>query len=213
MTALNVEMNECDHPSQQDLDEYVFGRLPEFQIEAMEIHVLTCESCVDRLENLELHIATIKLALGSLHAEQTAEILEPQTGSWNWLPMPQVSWILIAALITMCVSPLHIAWRSRPASEVRLHAYRGSDVDFVPQGRSLLLHVNTVDLPEEVISVQVVDGDGDEVWTGRTVIRNDEGRILLPGFSKSGSYFLRLYASRAEDDSPSLLREFGFRVQ
>jgi hypothetical protein len=140
MTILTLGISEDNHPTDNALEEYVFQRLSENQIEAMEIHMLACESCVDRLEGLELHIATLKCALGSSQAEQTAGIPELQPRNWNWRPMPQVSWILVAALITMCVAPLHIARRSRPASEVSLHAYRGSDVDSVPQGRSVLLH-------------------------------------------------------------------------
>jgi hypothetical protein len=74
--------------------------------------------------------------------------------------------------------------------------------------------INALDLPEEPVSVQVVDVSGAKVWTGQTEIRNGQARVVLPRFDSDGSFFIRLYsASSLGQSGPILLQEFAFRVQ
>jgi hypothetical protein len=61
------------------LEEYVLGRLPENELETIETHALACEFCLDRLEDLDLHAATMKLALRDLQVEESSRASDWRT--------------------------------------------------------------------------------------------------------------------------------------
>lgn len=208
--VLNSEIIEGNHPTDDTLEEYFFQRLPEQHQEVLETHLLTCQWCLGKFDNVELDITTMKLALKTLQAENTNEIQAPH---WSWLAFPGLRYVAAAGLVTICVSLPHITRRSVPISEVSLHAYRGSDVAVVPQQRITPLLIDATDLPEGVVSVQVVDLYGAQVWTGRSEIHKSQTQVVLPRLSKDGPFFLRLYGSHDSQDGPMLLREFVFNVE
>jgi hypothetical protein len=204
-------MGENDHPTVSDFEEYIFERLPEGKVESVETHVLACESCLGNFEDLELHIAAMKLALGDLLAEETVSAGARQT-RWFSVCFPRPSWVAAAALIALSLSlPQFIRQRSA-TPEISLHAYRGLETPVLPQRSRVRLALDAVDLPQGVVSVQVVDSFGHELWTDRSIIHNLVARVVLPDSGKKGFYFLRLYGTSGRYEL-ALLREFVFRVQ
>lgn len=201
-----------DHPSNETLEEYAFHRLPEHHVETIETHLLACEFCLDWLEAVELHIATMKAALGRLQVQQHVEATPRRLFEWAWLQYPRLSCAAAAALIAVFVFIPQVVRRSAPMSDVVLHAYRGSDVPIVPD-RSTKITFDAISLPVGPVSIQIVDASGVEVWTGWSTISNDKGNVYFPKMTNGGEYFLRVYSLTGGHDSPTLLREFAFQVQ
>jgi len=50
------------HPSEDILEEYVFGRLPEVLTARAEEHLLICPACQDALEQTDRFISAMKVA-------------------------------------------------------------------------------------------------------------------------------------------------------
>ena len=210
MKKLNAPMGDHrNHPTDDVLEEYMFGRLAEAVLEPVETHVLTCDLCVRRLELLETDAAALKLALSGVSIRHSSDARAPV---WNWISLPSLAWITAAALLALFVSVPKLAQHGTPKAQVTLHAYRGSEIAVLPMHQSALLTMDAFDLPTEAVSVQVVDSNGKELWTGRTSIRNDRADVVLPALTKRGTYFLRLYGPLPSATDTSLLREFVFQV-
>ncbi len=79
----------------------------------------------------------------------------------------------------------------------------------VPEDCRLHLRLNTSDLAEGSVIVQIVDGSGSEVWKGAAVIHHDRLDVSVPSLTEAGTHFLRVYDS----SQGGLLREFAFRVR
>jgi hypothetical protein len=212
MQQLNPSMRHADHSTDDLLEEFLFGRLPEHVLEIVETHVLACESCVARVEALEAHIATMKLALADARLHESANTRQLRRSVWHWLSLPTVAWATAAALLALCLSLPQLPPHRTPRPEVILHAYRGSETAVVPLHRSVVLRMDALDLPADDISVQIVDVYGTEAWTGRTSVKHERAEVILPPQPKTGTYFLRLYRPSSSSTDVSLLREFEFEV-
>jgi hypothetical protein len=210
MRTLNVQIDERDHLTESALEDYAFRRLPEDQIEVTETHLLVCESCVNRLEEMETYIGAMKRGLRALQADQTLNhvVTVPST----WLRFPSLRWAAVAALLAVGVCVPVLVRNNAPTALVSLHAYRGSEAVTVPRLRETTLLIDARDLPREGVRVQVVDTFGAEVWTGTARINGDSARVVLPAQAKNGAYFLRLYDTASTPDL-RLLREFAFNVR
>jgi hypothetical protein len=52
------------HPDEEDLEEFLFGRLPECQRQNIESHLHACDSCSERLIALADFIRVLRKAMG-----------------------------------------------------------------------------------------------------------------------------------------------------
>jgi len=196
-----------EHPSEDALERFLLHRSNEEELETVETHILACNSCVSRLEAMEIQIAATKIALSELHQEKTAEeYAKAQNPRKSWFSFQKLSWAGAAAALAlgMVVTPAF-----KPA-DVNLSAYRGSETTVVPEWRPLHLHLNATDLAANDVSAEVVDADGNQVWKGSTSIKGNQADLTLPRLTKSGSYLLRLYAANG---SGNPLREYSFRTK
>jgi hypothetical protein len=201
------------HPTEDELERYILNRSREEELEGLEIHILACESCVSRLEDLEFHINAIKLALQDTRREQLAKAALPQESSWKaWFTVPKLSLTgaVAAAALALIVVPAFLPHRA-PVAQVTLSAFRGEETSIVPAGHRLDVHLNTADLAEGAVLVAVVDIRGVELWKGSASIQRAQAEVMIPAFRERGAYFLRLYAQGNSDSE--LLREFAFQVQ
>lgn len=206
-------MLHADHPTDDALEEYLFGRHAEQDLEAVETHVLACESCVARLERLETDLAVMKVALSNLpiHHSRNAQPFGASILDWLWVP--PLAWAFTAALLALCVSFPKIRQQGTPTTDVTLHANRGSEFAVVPVHHSALLTMDAFDLPAETVSVQLVDIYGKELWAARTSVKDDRAKVILPALPNTGTCFLRLYGPPSSSTDASLLREFVFEVR
>jgi anti-sigma factor ChrR (cupin superfamily) len=49
-----------DHPSEEVLEQYLFGSLPEPEAESVEEHLLVCHSCIDSAEQLLAFVHSLR---------------------------------------------------------------------------------------------------------------------------------------------------------
>ncbi len=198
-----------NHPSEDNLERFVLHQMQEEELESLESHILACDSCVARLEYLELNIAATKMALAQVHQEKVAESFAKQKSSgWSWLKISGFSLAGTAAAVALTVSVLP----NFRTVERDLSAYRGSETTEVPANHPLFLHLNAKDLPAEAVSVELVSEEGKAIWKGAGAIDHQKVDAHLPRISEKGNYLIRLYAAD-KSSAADLLREFSFQVQ
>src|SRR5207248_1085507 len=119
-----------DHPTEEALERFLLHQSREAELEVLETHILVCESCVTRLEDLEVRIAAAKLALTVILAQQSVKATAKERTSWrrSWFTVRNFSLAgTVAALsLGIVIAPLKIR-RTAPVSEVTLSAYRGME--------------------------------------------------------------------------------------
>lgn len=207
-----IEMQpQIEHPTEETLEKFLLHRMQDEELETTETHILACDSCVARLEAMEIQLEATKIALAEFHKQTVEEnYAAAKSSRWAWLRMPALSLAGVGATLAIALS---VAPRFTPI-ERSVSAVMGSEVTAIPAGRPLLLHLNAKDLPEEKVSVQVVSAEGNELWKGDSNIHNATVDAKLPKFSEKGNYLVRLYgpSDKASNDS-NLLREFSFSVE
>jgi Putative zinc-finger len=52
-----------DHPSEEVLEQYLFGSLPEPEAEGVEEHLLVCHSCIEFAEQLLVFVQSLRTTL------------------------------------------------------------------------------------------------------------------------------------------------------
>ena len=213
-TSSVIDMQQyTEHPTEETLERFLMHQMQEEELESMETHILACDSCVARLEEMEIQIAATKIALAELHNQTVAENYAKEKSSrWAWFKSH--SWSLAGATAALALAVAVVPRFAAVSSfETEVSAYRGSETTVIPAGRPLLLHLNAKDLPTEPVSVEVVNSDGNQVWKGSSAINHEKVDAKLPEISKEGNYLLRLYASGKSNAPGDLLREFSFEVK
>ena len=201
------------HPTDEALERFLLHHANEEELEVVETHILACESCVTRLEDLEFLIATTKLALQEVRSEQLAKQAAKQQYSWkNWITVPRLSWAGGLAVFALGVALVPQLTQQHP-TDVALSAYRGLDISTVPEGRPLHMSLNANDLGNGPVTVELVDSRGLRLWQGSSNIQNDKVDIAVPRISQMGTHFIRLYSPKPGNGEGDLLREFAFQVK
>ncbi|MFL6352464.1 MAG: hypothetical protein ACJ74Z_11520 [Bryobacteraceae bacterium] len=209
------------HPTEDELERFILNRSTDEELEDLEVHILACESCVTRLEDLELQIRATKVALQDMRREELAKAALPEERSWkawlavpNWLAAPKFSLAgaVVAVALGVIIIPAFLP-QPAPVAQVSLSAYRGEESSIVPAGHRLELHLNTTDLAEGPVLASVVDLRGAELWKGTATIHHERADVRLPPINGKGAHFLRLYAPTEATSDSGLLREFAFQVQ
>jgi anti-sigma factor RsiW len=204
------------HPTEDELELFVLGRSPDQELETLETHILACNSCVTRLEELELEINATKLALRDMQREQLNKASSRQGSGWSLhFPVPKFSLVgaVVMVALGIIVAPA-VRQHHTPVAEVSLSTYRGAEgPSTVPEGRRLQVHLNASDLAEASVIVEVVDAHGITVWKGRATIQHEQVDVMAPPITERGTHFLRVYAPEQPNGEDRLLREFAFKVE
>jgi Putative zinc-finger len=195
------------HPAQEELEEYVFGRLPEQSVADFEEHLLICARCQDRLKATDDYVQLMK------HA---AARWEPAVGAGvgrTVLRSPIVAILTACAITAIIAFAILLPRRGTPAPQtVELAAFRGSSPALAQTmaGAPLILLIDGADLDDaHGLRLEVVDSGGKAVWSGPAPQPSADGKMQarLGARLASGVYWVRLYSPGHE-----LVREFGFRV-
>jgi hypothetical protein len=203
-----------EHPAEDVLERFLLHQSNEEETEVVETHFLACESCVTRLENLEMQIAAIKLALQEVHKEQVAKAVARERATWrNWFTVPRLSMVgAVAALALGVFLAPQFTGRSTPVAQISLVAYRGLETPTVPKDHQLHVHLNATDLNRTSVQVELVDDRGSQLWKATAPVHQDEIDVNVPQISETGTHFFRIYAPGSGGDE-ELLREFAFQVR
>jgi hypothetical protein len=183
-----------EHPTEDSLERYLLRHSSAKELEQLETHILGCPECVARLERAESYITCMQAACREVVAEAEAEESPSNIMSWfdratGWLTPLRLSWtaavaVLVAGLI---VAPAQFALRS-PVSpaHVNLAAWRGAESVSVPAKRPLNVRLNSIDLPDGAVGVQLVDSQGKEVSHGSASINQESTQVVLPPLHSAG---------------------------
>jgi hypothetical protein len=207
------------HPSEDVLDEYALGRLPESTVATLEEHILLCSGCQSRVLDVDDFVAAMKTAAAEIRQKD----FERLTHTANPPHRPRVQtalWTL--ALVSAGIAGVVISVRiERPpeAIAVPLSAFRGGEAGgsaHAPAGRTLRLMIDSSTLPLAAeYRLQVVNANGREVWSGAAVASDGKLSAQIARTLRPGVYWVRIYSaglSARPSGGPDLLREFGLRL-
>lgn len=218
------------HPTEEILEEYIFGRVYEPALAALEEHLLVCVPCQVKLEELEDYVALMKSATSAWDQDREAfrAGYVPEWGISKRFAIPAVSGlrVLKAAGLTAALAgaaffaTTHAPWHARPvppAASVKLMAMRGGGAKDgtadglaeAPSGKPLDLTIDGANLPPATgYRLEVVNQSGHEIWKGAAAVTGTQLSAQIPAGPRPGVYWVRLYSSSGE-----FLREFGMRLQ
>jgi hypothetical protein len=197
------------HPEETELEQYSMGTLFETRLELFEEHLLACNSCQDRLLEMEAYVNAMRSA--SPKARQVRK--SPWADLFRW---PRPAWMVTFALSAVVLVAARV-WIVAPASRtemasVVLHSSRGIEglaTTKAPAGKLLSLTVDLTELPAfDAYRLEIVERTGKQVWDA--VARPADGKITQATTTglPAGQYYVRLYAPNRE-----LLREFSLGVK
>ncbi|HWF47101.1 MAG TPA: hypothetical protein VG168_08855 [Bryobacteraceae bacterium] len=195
------------HPSEDLLEKFARNGCGDDELEVVEAHILGCEICVTRLEELDDFLSAFQPAYQEVQRSRSRSV-----------PRFSFQWMLglaTAAVLGICLSFLprfsHRAERTiLPAAQLQLFAERGNEAVSAPASRPLQVRLSATDLPQRILSVDLVNAVGSPVWHGSTQVTHDKATVNLPPM-QAGAYFLRL--SSGPKDHSELLREFAFQIK
>jgi hypothetical protein len=202
------------HPTEELLEEYIFGRVRDPVLAVLEEHLLLCDSCQATLHDLEEYACLMKAGLASFEAsakERQSDLFSPLhvPSRFSWTGIVLVCALLLAILATT------VPRRSQrtAGATVQLAALRGGEDGGLaggPANRPLDFSIDATSLPPALgYRLELVDPSGRILWAEAA---QQTGPKLSAHFARgadSGVYWVRLYSSG--DDQ--LLREFGLQLQ
>ena len=188
------------HQSDELLELYALGRLPDSDSAPLEEHLLVCELCRERLDQVEAYALALRSAIAQEPVSAAAD---------GWFrEFFQFRNLLFAggfaAAVLLAVLYLHPRANIAPFASLELTAMRGNMVSIQPARETDIL---LADAPAQSSTpVQMVDASGGTVWNG--IPEPVSHRIRVMKQLAPGSYFVRLF-----DSNGGLLHEYGFQVQ
>ena len=187
------------HQSDDTLELYALGRLADSEAEQLEEHLLLCESCRNRTDEIG----------NFAHAMRAAPAKREQREWFAWL-QPRFAMVGAFAAVVLAVG---IYWmRANPplasVASLQLTAMRG-EMQTVGTARELDLVLSDAPAEGEPFRMDLVDANGANVWTGIPEIVNG-GLVGTKVKTRlaPGTYFARLFSA-----SGQLLHEYGFQVK
>ena len=200
------------HGTEDQLEQYALGRLPDSDLPAFEEHLLMCALCQERLDE------ACDFAVGMQEALAADAFPVPPAGFFNfdWLRRPVfplalacAALVLIVAVYSSGVLAGRLNGRTKfvPAAALQLTAMRGEMPFSLPAKQ---IHLTLMDAPQTgaPFHVQVVDATGKAEWNGLVSPATGVAQVDIQKALSPGDYFVRL-----NDSDGKLVHEYGFRVR
>ena len=159
-SVLTFESHDGAHPSEDDLEEFVFGRLDGAALEQLEEHLLVCDHCRRRLSETESFVASTRAAARKMLG---APAPTPKARKFS---APTMAWIGAFA-VALLVLGFSIAPSFRTAQSVELVAERGLTRGQALAGRPLDLRLDMAGLGERASPPQwleIVNARGERLY-------------------------------------------------
>jgi predicted anti-sigma-YlaC factor YlaD len=193
------------HRSDEQLELYALGRLPEPSVAEVEEHLLVCPACRERVDDLEAYAFAMRQAISTEPAKPSHWL--SRFRCWfqrSRLKMPVLAWAAgLAAILFAVTLYLQFIPHLAPLATLQLTAMRGAMPSVGPSRET---DITLADAPTgAALRAKIVDATGSTVWSGALDPRTH--RIALTRQFAPGSYFVRLF-----DDNGKLLHEYGFQV-
>jgi hypothetical protein len=190
------------HQTDERLELYALGRLPEQWVAEVEEHLLVCAACQERVDDLEAYAFAMRQAISTEPAKP------PRRLTWfqrSWLKIPVLAWSgCLAAIILAVALYLQSAPHLAPLASLQLTAMRGA---MPVVGLAREIDITLADAPSgTTLRAEIVNATGSTVWGGTPEPQTH--KIALTRQLAPGNYFVRLF-----DDGSKLLHEYGFQVR
>ncbi|HKD07420.1 MAG TPA: hypothetical protein VKB79_16075 [Bryobacteraceae bacterium] len=189
------------------LELYTLGRLPASETERIEEHLLICDCCRDRLDEIAAFAFSAREALKEMPPE-------PRASSWRGLfRLPDVGLWRPGLAIACAFAVLTLAagmYRVRrggplaPVTALQLAAVRAEGIPVVAPSRVLDIHL--VDA-RDASRVIIVNDRGSIVWSGGTTHAPADTNARVQTALPEGEYSVRAYT-----DGGRLMHAYEFRI-
>lgn len=200
------------HGDDDRLERYVLGRLAENEVVEVEEHLILCEACRDKLEEIGAFAPAMRQELQKPWAEEarfdwlSGLSRRLSGGLTGWLSRPGFA---MAGAFAAIVLAFGIYWIGRsagsaPVASLQLMAVRNEAQPTVEPARELDLTFADAPARGAPFQVEVVDASGGKVWSGSA----EQNKVKVTRRLSPGDYFVRLYSA-----SGQLLHEYEFRVK
>jgi hypothetical protein len=213
-----------EHVSEKLLERYLAQQGSESEVEVVETHLLICDSCRGRLDELEDYRSVVRQGFALLASQsQKSKALGwfPGLPAWSfpgsWPRWSPRDWLLVPAAAMLALAALLVApamQRETGPVDVSLTSERGkTQLVAAPQKRNLQLRLDSSGLPDGQVSVEIVDLNGNEITEQQALAHSSHATIRVAHLA-IGVYYARIYSSKGgHRDSDRLLREFAFQVR
>jgi len=194
------------HMGEDEIERYSLGCISEEEAAKIEEHLLVCESCQKRVTDSDAYVSAIRSAAAHPSRPWSQQKSRPM---FFMRPLPvlaALAVVLVAGAVGLRVTNRQTA---APAFVVGLEATRGAPIEArAPAGRPLALQLDLAGLrAEPSYQVEMVDGQGNQVWKGTVAAQESKATAAVPKTS-AGPYFVRVYTVSGE-----LLREYGLEIR
>jgi hypothetical protein len=209
-----METTYLEHPTEEVLERFLLNQASQQEDEAVETHFLGCPPCAGRLEKLEIELTVLKSALQSFENERrdTQAARAARARLWqSWFTVRKLSLTGAGAFAAVALGTFFLP--EFAAEDMTLSANRGIEVQVVSEHHPLRLHLIAPNVSDGPVSVELVDGNGTQLWTARTVATNHRVDVRVPALSISGTHFLRLSTSEDRTAQPEPLQEYSLEVR
>jgi hypothetical protein len=191
------------HVEEELLEQYSVGCLVQSEVARVEEHVLLCESCQEKLEQIDSLVRSFRSAGAQLPAESKS--------IWQFWRLPQFVPALAATVFLVFAAGVGLQIMKKGAAApfaIALEATRGESVASVPAGKPLLIQPGLEGLPRfSQYRLEIVDQSGHPVGTAELEAGSGDARTSVPAIA-AGVYFVRVYSPSGE-----LLREYGIEAK
>jgi anti-sigma factor RsiW len=200
-------MNTCQLPEDR-LEKYAMRLLSDQESAPLEEHLLVCQECQHRLEELDEFVRVAKTALASLEARPAPQQL-PVRNPRKISRSPKTLWAIgLAAVLLIGFEPVV---RSSGAA-VALTTERGaSALTRTQAGWGIVLKMDVTQIAQpDGYQLEVVDAVGQPVWHAAAEASDNQLTATVGKYLAPGRYWVRLY----DTGTPwTLLREYGLDVE
>ena len=214
-TEVLLRMTLNQHMLEETLEALVMGRLQAVDSDLVEDHLLVCEKCRRRFEEIESFVRATKSAAALIR-----DGVSKSAGNPGFLQRLRLSFaarpvlagagaLALAALITVPIL------RKTPVTyrEIALATVRGAEFARPASSQERIrLNLDLRELPPiQTVHLVIVDASGAHVYRTNVDARNAQSiRVNIPVLLPSGGYWVRLVAP---GEGGALLREYSLTVQ
>jgi hypothetical protein len=208
-----VHPDNMQHAGDDVLELYSLHKLEESQLDALEEHLLVCQSCQDRARETDAYVKAVRCAASKLRRED-ANGREALFRYFRLQPLAAAAAVLLVALglywTTRWLRFSHGAPQAPVA--VVLQSMRSDQFPVkVPADRPLRLEMDLTGLSGHAAwEVELVDATGSQIWRTTTQSANDKLALDYKRGLEPGTYWIRLYTP---DNPREAVREFGLTAE
>jgi len=197
-------MLHAGHPDESVLELYCMNKLAGSPLDAFEEHLLVCADCQDRVTATDGFLRGMRSALS---------VPEQAATSWNpfrYFQMPMPVWatagVALAGVLGVVVAYNQNLTQAPLA--IALTASRGGAMSVAKAGSPLDLDLDVRDIATAAKNrVQIVNAEGNEVWSGSaSAVKDGHMHALVSSRLSPGQYYVRIA------DPAGAHREYALRL-